>query len=116
MSAMTPTRFELPESAFLALAYSRISGDPFDQRRGVKRQQGDLRAHCDAQDWHLYGEYSDNDLSALSDERPDYDRLMAAAIELGPRAAAAGKRVVVFRSRARVGRRCWRRRPGSPGR
>ncbi|WP_280697915.1 recombinase family protein [Kitasatospora sp. GP82] len=105
---MTIPQFPLPESKVLALAYSRISEDPLDQRRGVKRQREDLRAHCDAEDWHLYAEFSDNDLSALSgDERPDYDRLMATAIELGPHAAKAGKKVVVL---AYHSSRLWRNR------
>ena len=109
MSTMTIPQFSLPESMVLVLAYSRISEDPLDQRRGVKRQQGDLRAFTAEEDWHLYAEFQDNDLSAHSgEERPDYDRLMALAMELGPRAAAAGKKVVVL---AYHPSRLWRRRP-----
>lgn len=92
----------------LALGYSRISEDQLDQRRGVKRQLADLRAHCESEGWHLYAEFCDNDLSALDGgERPDYDKLMATAIELGARARAAGKRVVVL---AYHSSRLWRNR------
>jgi DNA invertase Pin-like site-specific DNA recombinase len=105
---MTTPQLPTTESTVLALAYARISLDPLEQKRGVKRQQGDLRAHCADEDWHLYAEYSDNDLSALSgEERPDYDRLMQTAIELGPLAAAAGKKVVVL---AYHSSRLWRNR------
>lgn len=108
MSTMTTPQNPLPESMVLALAYSRISEDPLDQRRGVKRQQSDLRTHCDGEGWRLYAEFTDNDLSAHSgEERPGYDQMMAAAIELGPRAKAAGKKVVIL---AYHPSRLWRRR------
>lgn len=108
MSTMTPTQPLTTDSTVIALAYSRISEDPLDQRRGVKRQQGDLRAHCTAEAWHLHAEFADNDLSAhTGEERPGYDQLMTAAVELGPRAAAAGKKLVVL---AYHPSRLWRRR------
>ena len=108
MSTMTPPQLPDTASTVIALAYSRISEDPLDQRRGVKRQAGDLRGHCTEESWYLHAEYSDNDLSALSgDERPDYERLMAAALELGPAAKAAGKKVVVL---AYHSSRLWRNR------
>ncbi|MGW2256095.1 recombinase family protein [Kitasatospora sp. NPDC001660] len=105
---MTIPQLPPTESMVLALGYSRISEDQLDQRRGVKRQQADLRAHCASEGWHLHAEFCDNDLSALDGgDRPDYDRLMAAAIELGTQAKAAGKRVVVL---AYHSSRLWRNR------
>lgn len=105
---MTILQLPATESMVLALGYSRISEDQLDQRRGVKRQQVDLRAHSDGEGWHLYAEFCDNDLSALDGgERPDYDKLMATAIELGPIAKAAGKRVVIL---AYHSSRLWRNR------
>ncbi|MFB6889415.1 recombinase family protein [Kitasatospora sp. NPDC056327] len=104
---MTTLPNPLPSSSVLALAYSRISEDPLDQRRGVKRQAGDLRDYCAREDWYLVSEYSDNDLSALSDDRPDYDRLIADAIALAPHAKAVGKKIVIL---AYHSSRLWRNR------
>ncbi|NUQ96391.1 MAG: recombinase family protein [Streptomyces sp.] len=66
----------------LAFLYARISEDPRDRRRGVNRQMSDLRAFSEENGWEVGGEYIENDVSAHSgEERPEYDRLMADAIE-----------------------------------
>ncbi|WP_432128415.1 recombinase family protein [Streptomyces sp. bgisy082] len=66
----------------IAFLYARISEDPRDRRRGVKRQMDDLRTFSDENGWEVGGEYIENDVSAHSgEERPEYDRLMADAIE-----------------------------------
>jgi site-specific DNA recombinase len=77
----------------IVFLYARISEDPREQKRGVKRQLDDLRAFADSRpDWQKGGEFCDNDISAMSGEdRPDYNRLMAAVHA----AAAAGHRPVI---------------------
>ncbi|WP_371592622.1 recombinase family protein [Streptomyces virginiae] len=77
----------------LAFLYARISEDPRDRRRGVKRQMSDLHTFSDENGWEVGGEYVENDVSAHSgEERPEYDRLMADAIEA---AQEPGVRVIV---------------------
>ncbi|MFJ3094607.1 recombinase family protein [Streptomyces hydrogenans] len=77
----------------LAFLYARISEDPRDRRRGVNRQMSDLRTFTQDNAWEVGGEYIENDVSAHSgEERPEYDRLMADAIEA---AREPGVRVVV---------------------
>lgn len=89
----------------LLFLYARISEDPRDQRRGVKRQMLDLHAFAETLGGEIGGEYTDNDLSAHSGaERPGYDDLMAAAIAA---AAQPGVRVIVI---AYHPSRLWRRR------
>ncbi|KOU99130.1 hypothetical protein ADK92_13040 [Streptomyces sp. XY533] len=85
--------------------YARISEDPRDRRRGVNRQMGDLRTFSEENGWEVGGEYIENDVSAHSGEdRPEYDRLMADAIEA---AREPGVRVIVAGYHPS---RVWRRR------
>lgn len=66
----------------LVFLYARISEDPRDRRRGVNRQMSDLRTFSEENGWEVGGEYVENDVSAHSgEERPEYDRMMADAIE-----------------------------------
>jgi len=89
----------------LIFLYARISEDPRDQRRGVKRQMKDLYQWAEELGGEIAGEWTDNDLSAHSGEqRPGYDALMAAALEA---AAQPGVRVIVA---AYHPSRLWRRR------
>lgn len=89
----------------VAFLYARISEDPRDRRRGVNRQMSDLRTFSEENDWEIGGEYVENDVSAHSgEERPEYDRLMADAIEA---AQEPGVRVVVVGYHPS---RVWRRR------
>ncbi|KUN03943.1 hypothetical protein AQI95_21120 [Streptomyces yokosukanensis] len=79
----------------LVFLYARISEDPRDKRRGVKRQLEDLRRFAADNNWEVGGEYVENDVSAHSgEERPEYDRLMAdvlaAATQPGTRVILAG--------------------------
>lgn len=78
----------------VAYLYARISEDPRDLRRGVKRQLADLQQYAGEQGWPIAGEYVENDRSAWSPdvERPEYDALMKAAVTL---AAEPGVNVVV---------------------
>jgi site-specific DNA recombinase len=102
MQAVTTTSRPTRNLAFL---YARISEDPRDQRRGVKRQLQDLHAFADDSGWDIGGEFIENDVSAHADvERPQYDLLMEAAT-----AAAADKdmRVIIVAYHAS---RLWRRR------
>ncbi|MEV6679437.1 recombinase family protein [Streptomyces erythrochromogenes] len=85
--------------------YARISEDPRDRRRGVNRQMSDLRAFAEENGWEVGGEYVENDVSAHSGEdRPEYDRLMADAIEA---AREPGVRIIVVGYHPS---RVWRRR------
>lgn len=89
----------------LIFLYARISEDPRDQKRGVKRQMKDLYAWVADLGGEIAGEWTDNDLSAHSGEqRPGYDQLMAAALAA---AAQPGVRVIVA---AYHPSRLWRRR------
>ncbi|MEV7441993.1 recombinase family protein [Streptomyces sp. NPDC091204] len=89
----------------VAFLYARISEDPRDRRRGVNRQMSDLRAFVEESVWEVGGEYIENDVSAHSgEERPEYDRLMADAIEA---AREPGVRVIVVGYHPS---RVWRRR------
>uniref|UniRef100_UPI003556FA14 recombinase family protein n=1 Tax=Streptomyces zhihengii TaxID=1818004 RepID=UPI003556FA14 len=89
----------------VVLLYARISEDPRDRRRGVNRQMADLRGFAEENGWEVGGEYIENDVSAHSgEERPEYDRFMAAAIGV---AREPGVRVVVAGYHPS---RVWRRR------
>ncbi|WP_338676026.1 recombinase family protein [Streptomyces sp. SCSIO 30461] len=89
----------------IAFLYARISEDPQDRRRGVNRQMSDLRTFTQENGWEVGGEYIENDVSAHSgEERPEYDRLMADAIEA---ARQPGVRVVIVGYHPS---RVWRRR------
>ncbi|MFK0217768.1 recombinase family protein [Streptomyces vinaceus] len=89
----------------IVFLYARISDDPQDRRRGVNRQMTDLRAFAHENGWEIGGEYIENDVSAHSgEERPEYDRLMADAIEA---ARQPGVRVIVAGYHPS---RVWRRR------
>jgi DNA invertase Pin-like site-specific DNA recombinase len=89
----------------VAYLYARISEDPRDRRRGVTRQMADLRGFVQSNAWEVGGEYIENDVSAHSgEERPEYDRMMADAIDA---AQQPGTRVVVA---AYHPSRLWRRR------
>ncbi|MEU9183365.1 recombinase family protein [Streptomyces sp. NPDC048484] len=89
----------------LVFLYARISEDPRDQKRGVKRQMKDLYAWAEELGGEIAGEWTDNDLSAhTGEERPGYDQLMAAALAA---AAQPGVRVIVA---AYHPSRLWRRR------
>lgn len=89
----------------IAFLYARISEDPRDRRRGVNRQMSDLRAFAQENAWEVGGEYIENDVSAHSgEERPEYDRLMADAIEAARQPSV--RVVVVGYHPSRV----WRRR------
>jgi DNA invertase Pin-like site-specific DNA recombinase len=97
------TKLELRTLIFL---YARISEDPRDLKRGVKRQVADLRRYATEElGGEIAGEYIENDVSAHSgEERPQYDLLMAAAISA---AARPGVRVIIA---AYHPSRLWRRR------
>ncbi|WP_185994068.1 recombinase family protein [Streptomyces benahoarensis] len=89
----------------IAFLYARISEDPRDRRRGVKRQMSDLNTFVQENGWEVGGEYIENDVSAHSGEdRPEYDRLMADAIDA---AREPGVRVIVAGYHPS---RLWRRR------
>ncbi|MCC3654721.1 recombinase family protein [Streptomyces sp. S07_1.15] len=89
----------------LVFLYARISEDPRDRRRGVNRQMSDLRTFSEENGWEVGGEYIENDVSAHSGEgRPEYDRLMADALEA---ATEPGVRVIVAGYHPS---RVWRRR------
>ncbi|MGV9707448.1 recombinase family protein [Streptomyces sp. NPDC003483] len=89
----------------LAFLYARISEDPRDKRRGVKRQMEDLYTFAADNSWEIGGEYIENDVSAASgEERPEYDRLMADVIAA---AAEPGTRVILAGYHPS---RVWRRR------
>ena len=98
---MTTTKTVVRVLVFL---YARISEDPRDLKRGVKRQIADLRRYAvDELSGEVAGEYVENDVSAHSgEERPEYDRLMAAAIA----AARPGVKVIIA---AYHPSRLWRR-------
>jgi site-specific DNA recombinase len=57
--------------------YVRISHDPFNQRAGVERQLADCTAIADAKGWGEVVVYEDNDRSALTGRRPEFERLIA---------------------------------------
>ncbi|WP_274029468.1 recombinase family protein [Streptomyces sp. MMBL 11-1] len=64
------------------LLYARISEDPREQERGVKRQVQDLRAYAQARGWTVLETFTDNDISAYNGEqRPDYVKLIARVAE-----------------------------------
>ncbi|MFF6939989.1 recombinase family protein [Streptomyces lavendulae] len=89
----------------IAFLYARISEDPRDRRRGVNRQMSDLKTFSRENGWEIGGEYIENDVSAHSgEERPEYDRMMADAIEA---AREPGVRVIVAGYHPS---RVWRRR------
>ncbi len=89
----------------VAFLYARISEDPRDRRRGVNRQMSDLKTFTEENGWEVGGEYVENDVSAHSgEERPEYDRMMAGAIEA---AGDPGVRVIVVGYHPS---RVWRRR------
>ncbi|MFE2828485.1 recombinase family protein [Streptomyces sp. NPDC059271] len=89
----------------LVFLYARISEDPRDKRRGVKRQMADLRTFAADNGWEIGGEYIENDVSAhTGEERPEYDRLMSAALAA---AARPGTRVILAGYHPS---RVWRRR------
>lgn len=101
---MTTTQAGIRVLTFL---YARISEDPRDLKRGVKRQLQDLRRYATEElGGEIAGEYVENDVSAHDErvERPEYDRLMAAAIAA---AARPGVRVIIA---AYHPSRLWRRR------
>ncbi|MGW1399270.1 recombinase family protein [Streptomyces sp. NPDC002405] len=99
MAAITQLRI-------LIFLYARISEDPRDQKRGVKRQLKDLhRWAVEELAGEIAGEWVDNDLSAHSgEERPGYDEMMAAALAA---AQQPGVRIIVA---AYHPSRLWRRR------
>jgi hypothetical protein len=73
--------------------YARISEDPLDQKRGVKRQFQDLPVFAEEPGGEVAGEWTGHDLSAQSgEERPGYDEMMEAALAAGRR---PGGRVIV---------------------
>ncbi|MFE9601967.1 recombinase family protein [Streptomyces hokutonensis] len=90
----------------LVFLYARISEDPLDQRRGVARQIKDLRQWAlEDIGGEIAGEWIENDRSAHSgEERPEYDKMMAAALAA---AQQPGVRVVVG---AYHPSRLWRQR------
>ncbi|MFC9637127.1 recombinase family protein [Streptomyces mirabilis] len=90
----------------LIFLYARISLDPRDQKRGVKRQLKDLhRWAVEELTGEIAGEWVDNDLSAhTGEERPGYDEMMAAALTA---AQQPNVRVIVA---AYHPSRLWRRR------
>lgn len=90
----------------LVFLYARISEDPLDQRRGVGRQIKDLRRWAiEDIGGEIAGEWVENDRSAHSgEERPEYDKMMAAALAA---AQQPGVRVVVG---AYHPSRLWRQR------
>lgn len=89
----------------LVFLYARISEDPRDRRRGVNWQMCDLRTFSEENGWEVGGEYIENDVSAHSgEERPEYDRLMADAIEAAKEPAV--RAIVAGYHPSRV----WRRR------
>jgi DNA invertase Pin-like site-specific DNA recombinase len=89
----------------LIFLYARISEDPLDQKRGVKRQLADLYVFAEELGGEVTGEWTDNDLSAHSgEERPGYDQMMEAALAAGRQ---PGVRVIVA---AYHPSRLWRRR------
>jgi site-specific DNA recombinase len=89
----------------LIFLYARISEDPRDLKRGVKRQLADLRRYAAEElGGEIAGECVENDVSAHSgEERPEYDALMEAAIRA---AAEPGVRVIIA---AYHPSRLWRR-------
>lgn len=89
----------------LIFLYARISLDPRDRKRGVRRQMQDLRRYAAEElAGEVAGEYTENDVSAHADvERPEYDALMAAAIAA---AAQPNTRVIIA---AYHPSRLWRR-------
>ncbi|MEU7380937.1 recombinase family protein [Streptomyces sp. NPDC042207] len=86
--------------------YARISEDPRDLRRGVKRQMKDLlRWAVEDIGGEIAGEWIENDRSAHNgEERPEYDKMMAAALAA---AQQPGVRVIVA---AYHPSRLWRQR------
>jgi site-specific DNA recombinase len=89
----------------LIFLYARISEDPLDQKRGVKRQLVDLHVFAEDLGGEIAGEWTDNDLSAHSgEERPGYDEMMEAALAAGRQ---PGVRVIIA---AYHPSRLWRRR------
>jgi len=89
----------------LILLYARISEDPRDRKRGVRRQMQDLHRYAvEELCGEIAGTYEENDVSAHSgEERPEYDRMMAAAIAA---AAQPNTRVIIA---AYHPSRLWRR-------
>lgn len=88
----------------LIFLYARISEDPRDKKRGVRRQMQDLEQYAAEElGGEVAGRYTENDVSAHADvERPQYDLLMAAAIA----AAGPGVRIIIA---AYHPSRLWRR-------
>ncbi|MFJ7242347.1 recombinase family protein [Streptomyces olivaceus] len=90
----------------LLFLYARISDDPRDLKRGVNRQMKDLHRWATEEiGGEIAGEWIENDRSAHSGEaRPEYDKMMAAALAA---AQQAGVRVIVA---AYHPSRLWRQR------
>lgn len=89
----------------LIFLYARISLDPSDRKRGVRRQLQDLRKYAAEElSGEIAGEYEENDVSAHDErvERPKYDAMMAAALA----AAGPGVRIIIA---AYHPSRLWRR-------
>lgn len=88
----------------LVYLYARISEDPRDRKRGVRRQMQDLERYAAEElGGEVAGRYEENDVSAHAEvERPKYDAMMAAAIA----AAGPGVRVIIA---AYHPSRLWRR-------
>ena len=100
-----PAAFDSAIMRTLIFLYARISEDPRDRKRGVRRQMQDLRRYAAEElGGEIAGEYSENDVSAHSgEERPQYDLMMAAAIAA---AAQPNTRVIIA---AYHPSRLWRR-------
>lgn len=77
MQRMTRTNAQVKTLIYL---YARISEDPRDRKRGVRRQLQDLREFAEELGGEIAGEFEENDLSALVD-RPKYRIMMAMAID-----------------------------------
>lgn len=100
MQRMTRTNTQVKTLIYL---YARISEDPRDRKRGVRRQLKDLRQFAEELGGEIAGEFEENDVSAF-DDRPKYRIMMAMAIDA---AAQPGVRVIIA---AYHPSRLWRQR------
>lgn len=100
MQHMTRTNTQVKTLIFL---YARISEDPRDRKRGVRRQLKDLREFAEELGGEIAGEFEENDVSAFVD-RPKYRIMMAMAVDA---ASQPNTRVIIA---AYHPSRLWRQR------
>lgn len=61
--------------------YARLSEEDIDKyghidSQSISNQKGMLTRYCEERGWHIYGVYSDDGISGLECDRPDFNRLL----------------------------------------